>query len=31
MIDDVWKIIDDYLRQRQMARIKVDVDPLYLE
>ncbi|MBR2578110.1 MAG: primosomal protein N', partial [Erysipelotrichaceae bacterium] len=31
MIDDVWEIIEGYLKQIKMARIKVDVDPLYLE
>ncbi len=31
LINDVWDIIDEYLKQKQMAKIKVDVDPLYLE
>lgn len=31
LIDDIWKIIDEYLKEKKMAKIKVDVDPLYLE
>lgn len=31
LIKDVWNIIDDYLKERQFAKIKVDIDPLYLE
>lgn len=31
LIDDIWKIIDEYLKENKMAKIKIDVDPLYLE
>ena len=31
LIDITWKIVDDYLKQKNMAKIKVDIDPLYLE
>ncbi|MDO4500178.1 MAG: primosomal protein N' [Erysipelotrichaceae bacterium] len=31
LIDEVWKLLDEYLRSRKLAKIKVDIDPLYLE
>lgn len=31
MLDSVHEIADDYLSQKNMSRLKVDVDPLYLE
>lgn len=31
LINDVWDIIDKYLKQKGRASIKVDIDPLYLE
>ena len=31
LIDDTWDIINDYLSGKYAARIKVDIDPLYLE
>lgn len=31
LIDDVWKIIEEYLTLKGMASIKIDIDPLYLE
>lgn len=31
LIDDVWAIIDEYLRQKGRPSIKVDIDPLYIE
>ncbi|MBQ6493812.1 MAG: primosomal protein N' [Erysipelotrichaceae bacterium] len=31
MIDDVQKMIDLYVKQKNMSRVKIDVDPLYLE
>ena len=31
LINDVWDIIDKYLKEKGRASIKVDIDPLYLE
>ncbi len=31
LINDIWTIIDEYLKENKMARIKIDIDPLYLE
>lgn len=31
LINDVWDIIDKYLKQKGRASIKIDIDPLYLE
>ncbi len=31
LIEFTWNIVDDYLKQKNMAKIKVDIDPLYLE
>ena len=31
MLDDLWNIIDEYLNLKHMAKIKIDIDPLYLE
>lgn len=31
LIDDIWKIIEEYLTLKGMSSIKIDVDPLYLE
>ncbi len=31
MLNDLWSIIDNYLSQKQMAKIKIDIDPLYLQ
>ena len=31
LINDIWIIIDEYLKENKMARIKIDIDPLYLE
>ena len=31
LIVNIWKIIDDYLLNSKMSKIKIDIDPLYLE
>lgn len=31
MIKNTWIIIDDYLKKGNMSKIKVDIDPLYLD
>ncbi|MBR2577436.1 MAG: hypothetical protein IKE38_00760, partial [Erysipelotrichaceae bacterium] len=31
LINDTWDIINDYLSGKYAAKIKVDIDPLYLE
>ncbi len=31
MINSVHRILDAYLKQRNMSKIKIDIDPLYLE
>lgn len=30
MIDGIWNIVNDYLKEKGMSKIKIDVDPLYL-
>ncbi len=31
MLNDLHSIIDEYLKERNMSKIRVDIDPLYLE
>ena len=30
MIDNVWNVVDNYLREKGLSKIKIDIDPLYL-
>lgn len=31
MINETWKILDVYLKQKNMSKIKVDIDPLFID
>lgn len=31
LIDDTWNIVNKYLKTKGLAKIKIDIDPLYLE
>ena len=30
MLDEVWEVVDIYLKEKGLSRIKIDVDPLYI-
>ncbi|MDO5440632.1 MAG: hypothetical protein Q4F12_03755, partial [Erysipelotrichaceae bacterium] len=31
LLDCVWSIMDEYLKNSKLSKIKIDIDPLYLE